>query len=171
MTRNGKNPLRRWLAFERAGGAGQAELALRDFFRLLNDPAPSSGFVDRVMVRILPLAYRERIGVVARALLAACLLLVALSVAWLPFLMWPLADVIRVGSLVDFLAATLVAASRTLAGWLSFWQSLADANRVLMTVISKPPIALLMLAVALFAAVGVRLLDSLKAMDRSPRNA
>lgn len=171
MTRNGKNLLRRWLVFERSGRAGQAELALRDFFRLLADPAPSSGFVDRVMVRVFPLAYREQMPVGARALLASCLLLVALSVAWLPFLLWPLADVIRVTSLIDFLAATWVAASRALAGWLSFWQSLADANRVLMTVISKPSIALLMLAVALFAAWCIRLLNALKVMDRSRRNA
>ena len=119
------------------------------------------------MARLLPMPQREQIPLGWRALLAASLVLVALSMAVLPLALWPIAEVVRLSSLVNLAAALVVAASQALAGWMSFWQSLGDANRVLITVVSKPPVAAALLATAGLGAVAIRLLTGLKALDRS----
>jgi len=159
--------LRRWLRAERAGHLERAEIALREVFRRLADPSPSLGFVDVVMARLLPIPPREQIAVGWRALLAASLVLVAFSVAVLPLVIWPIAEVVRLSSVIDFAASLVVATSQALAGWLSFWQSLGEANRVFFTIVSKPPVAVMMLAVAGLGAVAIRILSGLRALDRS----
>ena len=167
MTNEKNKSLRQWLRAERAGHLERAEIALREAFRQLSDPSPSLRFVDIVMFRLLPRPRREQIPVGWRALLTTSLALVALSVAVLPLLIWPLTEVVRLSSVIDFAASVVLAASQALAGWLSFWQSLGEANRVFFTIVSKPPVAATMLAVAGLGAVAIRFLSGLRALDRS----
>jgi hypothetical protein len=170
MTGDQNSSLRQWLKAEAAGNVGRAEVALRSVFRRLADPSPSPGFAEVLMARLLPISLREQIPVGWRLLLAASLVLVALSVAVLPLVVWPVADGIPFSSVIGLAASVVVAASQALAGWLSFWQSLAEANRVFLTLVSRPVVAAMMLAVMGLAAVAIRALSGLRASDRSVRN-
>jgi hypothetical protein len=170
MQRHPNSSLSRWLRAEGTGNVERAENALREIFARLADPSPSLGFAEAVMARLLPIPRREQISMGWRALLAASLVLVALAVAVLPLFIWPFVDLVRLSSVIDLVASLVVAASQALAGWLSFWQSLAEANRVFFTMLSKPPVAALLLVFAGLGVVAIRLLSSLNALDRSVRN-
>jgi hypothetical protein len=168
MTDQLKQTMRRWLLAERSGTVAAADRALRDLFSVLVDPAPSAGFADRVMLRLAPMPEAGRLALGWRLTLAACLVVAALSVAYLPLVVWPLAEFVRVGGLVQLLGTALAAASRALVDWLSFWQSLAGVNIVLMTVISKPSVAAMLFAVAVLTAISFRILSGLMVAKRSP---
>ena len=161
------NPLSRWLAAERSGTTERVESALTQLFAMLTQPAPSAGFADRVVGRLAPMPQVEKVALVWRLTLAACLMLVALSVAWLPVVVMPLIEAANVGRLVGILTAGLVAGSQVLAGWLSFWHSLIEVNRVVVTVVSKPPVAATLIAVAGLTAVSFRAFSVLMAAERS----
>ena len=161
------NPLSRWLAAERSGATDRVESTLVELFRLLAQPAPSAGFADRVVARLAPMPQVEKLALGWRLTLAASLMLVALSVGWLPMVVLPLIEAARVGQLVEIAAAGLVAGSRALAGWLSFWHSMIEVNRVVVTVVSKPPVAATLVAVAGLTAVSFRVFSVLMAAERS----
>jgi hypothetical protein len=164
------NSLHHWLTAEGAGDSEQAESALRGVLRRLADPAPSLGFADVVMARVLPIRHQEQIAVGWRVLLAASLALVAMALAVLPFFVWPIAELIRFSSVVSLAASLVIAASQALAGWLAFWQSVGEATRVLLEVVSKPSVAAMLIAIAGLGALVVRVLAGLKALDRSVDN-
>jgi hypothetical protein len=170
MKNESDNSLRQWLRAEGADDTERAEGALRGVFRRLADPAPSLGFADAVMARVLPIRHQEQIAVGWRVLLATSLVLVALTVAVLPLFLWPIAELVRFSSVVSLAASLVVAASQALAGWLAFWQSLGEATRVLLEIVSKPSVAAMMIAVAGLGVLVVRVLAGLKALDRSVDN-
>jgi len=161
------NPISRWLSAERSEKVEWAESALIELFGLLAQPAPGAGFADRVMARLAPLPQAERIALGWRLTLATCLMLVALSVAWLPVIAMPLIEVVRLSQLFELLAAGLIAAIQALASWLSFWHSLIEVNRVVVTVASKPPVAVILAAMMGLTAISLRAFSVLMAAERS----
>lgn len=161
------NPLSRWLAAERAAATDHAERALDELFALLAQPSPATGFAERVVARLAPLPPAEKVALGWRLALAFSLMLVALSVAWLPLVVMPLAEAVRPGQLVEILVAGLVAGSRALTEWLAFWHSMIEVNRVVVTVVSKPPVAATLIVLAGLTAVSFRAFSVLMATERS----
>ena len=164
------NPLSRWLAAERSATTERVESSLVELFGVLSHPLPRAGFADGVMARLAPLPQAEKVALGWRLMLAACLMLVALSVAWLPLVIVPLADVVRLGQVVELLVAATVAGSRALADWLAFWHSLIEVNRVVVTVVSKPAVAATLIGVAGLTAVSFRAFSVLMAAERNTHN-
>lgn len=165
-----RNGIGRWLAAERSGTVEQAEQALRELFGMLVAPMPSPGFAERVLLTVAPMPQAARLARGWRMTLAASLVLAALSVAFAPLAVFVLAEFVHVGSLIELAGAGVVLASRALVDWLSFWQSLVGLNRVLMTIISRPPVALTLIAMAALTTVSFRMLVELTVPKRSPRH-
>jgi len=159
------------LAAEKSGRVEPAERALRDLFAMLADPLPGAGFAGRVLARLEPTPTVVPIGIGWRLALAACLMLAGLWIAYLPLVVMPLIDAARVGQVVGLLGSALVTGSQMLVGWLSFWESLGAVNRVLVTMISKPPVALTLVVLAGLTALSFRFLSDLLAEERSTHHA
>jgi hypothetical protein len=161
------NRLVRWLTAERTQTAEQAERALQDLFGVLVDPMPTAGFADRVMLAVASVPQAASLARGWRLTLAACLVLAALSFAFAPLVVLMLAELARIGSVIELIGSGVVLASRALVDWLSFWQSLVGVNRVLVTVISRPSVAALLIAVAVLTTVSFRLFAELMVAKRS----
>lgn len=167
---NWTNPIARWRTAESAGEEGAAEKALGELFSMLSDPAPSAGFAAAVLQSIdagrapvvaatVPLALR---WATVAAMIAA-----AYSVVVLPFALRSLGSLFPLSASVELLSSALVLGSAALASWLELWQSLAELDRVLLNIVSKPQVA-----ASLVVALGVSLaallvLSRLTASDRS----
>lgn len=167
MRTHPRNGIGRWLAAERSGTAEQAEQALRELFALLVDPVPSTGFVDRVMLAVTPMPQAARLAPGWRLVLAASLALAALSVAFAPLAVLMLAEIVHIGVVIELVGSGIVLASGALVEWLTFWQSLVGLHRVLVTFVSRPPVTLTLIGVAVLTSVSFRVLVELMVAKRS----
>ncbi len=160
------HPIRQWLAAERAGRDADAERALRAAFRHLVDPEVSPQFARAVLERIgSPAAPRLAIG--WRLAIAALWLVLSLSVVSVPWVVLTLRSLIGLGTLVDWLGGAIVQASRALVSWLSLWQTAGEISQVLSNLLSRPAVALVVLATAGLATVALRMLSGLMSTGES----
>lgn len=163
---SGRHPIRRWLAAERDGRDRDAERALVATFRCLALPQVSPRFTRSVLERIaLPAPPPLAVG--WRAAIAALLVIVSVSVVYSPWVVLVLRSVIGLGSLVDFVAGTTVQLSRAIVSWSSLWQTVGEVHQVLLSLLSRPVVAVFVLATTGLAAVALRLLTGLMSADRS----
>lgn len=165
MSDRSTHPIRRWLAAERAGRDEEAERALTLAFRSLSDPEVSPRFARAVLARIgsatppMPLGWRIAI--------AALLVVTSVSVIYAPWVVFALRSVLGVGGLVEFIGDVIVQSSRGIVSWLTLWQTAGEINRILLNLLSRPAVAVVVLATMGLAAVALRLLFGLLTADRS----
>ena len=167
MSRRLHQTVGRWLREERRGAAAAADAALRRVFRALPAPAPSAGFVERVMVgaglapaRPAPAALGWRI------VISASLVLAAGAAAAAPGLALRLLRSVSPGALIRLGAEGVVETCQRLAEGLAVWQTLTSIGETLSQVLTAPPILAALLAATLLSAGGFRLLHGLLAVDR-----
>lgn len=171
MTSHWKESLHRWLAAERSRHGAAADSALYEVFRLLADPQAAPGFATAVVRGLEGRPVPSSVSPPLRWAIAAAMIAAALSVAVLPLVLAPLPLLARAGALVELTGTALVAASRALASWLGFWQSLAQINAIVSNLVSRPQAALLLLGILAISVVGLKLFASLMTSDRSTRYA
>ena len=106
--------LGRWLGAERRRDEALADGLLRELFAGLARPMPAAGFAERVLVGLAPPPVARPLALGWRLTLASCLLLVALSVAFV-LLLLPLAEMLQVASLVRLGTDGIVLGARALA--------------------------------------------------------
>lgn len=159
--------LRRWLAAERAQQGEAAEHALREIFRLLEDPHAPAGFATTVLRRLDARPVPALPPVPLRWAVAAAMIAAALSLAVLPVVLAALSKLVEVGSLVELTGAALVGASQALASWLALWQSLAEVSGILLGIVSRPQVVMPLLGILAISVVALKLFSSLMASDRS----
>ena len=105
-----------------------------------------------------------------RVVTTTLLLVVAVSLAYLPLVMITVAGTLELGGLVEFLGAAVVGASRAFVLWLSMWQSVAEFNGVFAKVISTPQVASALVAIAALSLTALLTLSRLIASYRSARH-
>ena len=162
-----KQTMNRWLSAERASRESAAEEALGEVFALLVEPSPSPGFAAAVLRRIeevpvvaaVPLAMRWAI---ALAMVAAALSTAAMPIAWLS-----VRGFLEVGALIELVSSALVAGSAALVSWLELWQSLAELDRVLLGIVSKPLVAAPLVVILGISLLALMLFSRLTTSDRS----
>lgn len=162
-----KQSIRRWLEAERSNENGVAEAALIEVFRLLEDPVVPAGFARAVMRRIGAGAAPVALPVAARWAIAAVMIAAAFSLAYLPLVLKFLSAIFQIAALVELTGTLLVGASSALASWLELWQSLAEVNRILFNIISRPNLAVPLLAILGVSVVAFRLFSRLMTSNRS----
>lgn len=168
--------LSRWLAAEEDGRDDAAETALAALFEALPPLAPPAGFADRVLARAglaAPLPERRSLFAVRwlQALAMLPLLIIGLSLPWLPEILrslasfagtlWSPGDLVRLGT------RTLIAVSQGLASALALWDWLFRIGRLLAAPFATPAIALVMIGCLLVSLVAFHFLRSLIARHRS----
>lgn len=160
------HPIREWLAAERAGRDSEAERALAAAFRYLSQPEVSPRFARLVLERI-GASPPPSLAVGWRLAIAALWLLTSISVVYLPWMVLTLRSVVGIGTLVDFVGGTIVQISRALVSWFALLQTAGEVNQVLLNLLSRPAVALVVLATAGLATVALRLLFGLMSTDGS----
>jgi hypothetical protein len=106
-----------------------------------------------------------------RWLVAAAMIGVASSLVVLPVTLRSLGGLFQVGATVELLSSALVLASGALASWLELWQSLVALDRVLLNIVSKPHVALPLVAALGLSLAALALVSRLTASHRSRRYA
>ena len=162
---------RRWLAAERSNRDDAAEAALVEVFEALSDPAAPEGFAEAILRRIDVRRVPVALTTATRWVVATAMIAAAVSVVVLPLVLTSLSWLIELGALVEFTGALLIGASRTLASWLAFWQSLAEVNRLVLSLVSKPQVALAMVGTLGVSIIALHFLSRLMTSDRSTGHA
>ena len=158
---------RRWLAAERSKRDDAAESALLEVFEALSEPAASEGFAEAILRRIDAHPVPVALPTAMRWVVAAAMIAAAVSVAVLPPVLTTLSRLVELGALVEFTGALLIGASRTLASWLAFWQSLAEISRLMLSLVSTPRVALALVGALGVSIVALRFISRLMTSDRS----
>ncbi len=162
-----KQKMNRWLSAERSGSEGAADEALGEVFALLADPMPSEGFAAAVMQRLEGARVVAAVPVSLRWAIATAMIAAAFSAAVMPVALTTMRGLFEIGAPVELVSSALVTGSAALVGWLELWQSMAELDRVLLGIVSKPLFAA-PLVVILGICLGALLLFSrLTASDRS----
>jgi hypothetical protein len=165
--------LRRWLAAERRGGAAASERALAELLAWLPEARPRPGFGDRVMAAAgLPPTYSAVAAPpiwLGRALVAVCLLLTAVAVAYLPALAMLVARQLTLADVLSAMAQSLTAAIDYLAAAMAIGKTFAALYEAMLRVVTAPPLALAWLSTLVFSTLTLRWLARLLSPQRSPR--
>jgi hypothetical protein len=167
--------LDRWLAAERSGHEDDAEAALADLLGVLPGWAPSPGFADRVMARVLPAPHRRRLGwraLAASGLAAAASLAMLVALLWRPALAQAPA-VLRaalggasVSKLLQRTLDAIVGLSQWIAGLVDLGDKLLLLARAMAKPLATPPVAILAAACGLVSILALRCLYDLIQRDR-----
>lgn len=165
---------RRWLAAERRGASAAAEQALAALLARLPEARPRPGFADRVLAAAgLAAAPALRPALVwpGRALVAACLLVTAVAVAYLPALAVLITDQVTVAGMVSFLVSTFTRAIDYLALAIAIGEILATLYEALLRVVLSPPVAFAWLGALVFSTWTLRWLVQLLSPQRKAEYA
>ncbi len=162
-----KQTMNRWLSAERARRESAAEEALGEVFALLVEPSPSPGFAAAVMRRIEGVPVVAAVPVAMRWAIAVAMVAAACSAALVPAAWLSFKGFFEVGASVELVSSALVAGSAALASWLELWQSMAELDRVLLGIVSKPLVAAPLVAILGISLAALTLFSRLTASDRS----
>lgn len=157
--------LRRWLAAER-GSADDAEGALAALFTRLPRPVPSRGFTARVVAAALPAPWVPARWM--RWLIAACLMLAALTVASLPQMAAALRALVDPAGAVGVFARAVSGLADSLDGAVAAWRVIANLQRILEIVGTAPPVILATVTAILASALAFHFLCDLLVPKQEP---
>lgn len=159
----------RWLSFESAGRFRAAEAALVRLFELLPAEAPGAGFVDRVLTAsgFAPRRRADISGLGSRLAVAACWLLAAVSLSFVPSMLTAFAAAARTAAWGQLLAGLLQGTVRAVARTVTTWETLAGIGEHVAAAMSAPPMLALISASALLSLGALRLLQGLLVTTRS----
>jgi hypothetical protein len=159
-----RDPWSRYLEADREGRPEEAERALFEAFGALPRPAPRAGFAARVMARVAPPSWFARTWV--RAALAAAAVLAAAALVLVPPIAIPIAEAVGPGGVMHLLADAFTGFVVRIGRGADLWRVLATVSDAIAAAVSRPQIALLLLAQFALAALS---LHRLAALARSRR--
>ncbi|MEM7351876.1 MAG: hypothetical protein AAF657_13845 [Acidobacteriota bacterium] len=159
--------LKHWIAAERGGRDADAELALERLFAALPLPEPSAGFAGRVLasagLRAAPVVYPWW----SRATIAACLMVVGLTLAYTLPLALGLSRLVGPSEIAATVVAGFVAVIRQVDELLLILQTFAGVVETLLLVVTAPQVVLVLLALSTLSAFTFRGLSELVASNRN----
>ncbi|MEO8197774.1 MAG: hypothetical protein ABI689_13745 [Thermoanaerobaculia bacterium] len=151
-----------------APGEDADDFVLAEWFALLPEPAPRSGFVLRVMSALPPRSWLDARW--SRALLVAALVAVAVSAGCLLPALLPLARLVGPAGLLNLWIGAVADLAIHLTAGLSTWNAFASIGRVLGRALALPPFLVLLALNAALALTAFRGLVALSS-KRSPSHA
>ncbi|MEO8503550.1 MAG: hypothetical protein ABI609_06590 [Acidobacteriota bacterium] len=176
MTRKHPEDLETWLRAESAGDSERADRALAGLMQRLPLAQPSAGFAGRVLQRAgIGTPVRVAVDLFAwtsvRWAIGLGLVLAAASLLFVPTLLQPLVSAVSLSGVLGALTQVIVQIGRWIGAGAAFWRVAGELGSTCALVVSKPPIALLLLAMAGMGAAALRVLNRLMSPERSAAHA